>query len=336
MIDQLKSSLLRAWSQTLPYSPMPTKLHFLFSGYDSCRSKIVVVFADDQQQPSLVIKIARDTDAAEVLREEFNNLTFAHSKTRDSLPWATPTPVAYENFGQGHALVETALNGKTLESKWESYSRKKWLKAVEADIVPATELLVDCHKKLSTKASLVSVNDLSAKIWSTFNDVYEPTEGEISKHRKIATALRNLKDTSLPYVWTHGDFWSGNIVQSPNGSLGLIDWEFSTQKGLPFWDLFLFIVAIAVYSPWAQYGRDPAAGFRFIFSNSSPLKRTFHRAIDCYAKGISFQNHKLYGTLFDMFLFDLATRNYRQRTKKNEQDKDFRQFLSISRGINDF
>jgi len=46
----------------------------------------------------------------------------------------------------------------------------------------------------------------------------------------------------LPLVWTHGDFWPGNLLVSNRAELsGVIDWDASLQQGWPLIDLLHYI-----------------------------------------------------------------------------------------------
>ena len=44
----------------------------------------------------------------------------------------------------------------------------------------------------------------------------------------------------LPCVWEHGDFVPWNLKRAPDGALIPVDWEYSSQQGLPLMDLLHF------------------------------------------------------------------------------------------------
>jgi len=57
----------------------------------------------------------------------------------------------------------------------------------------------------------------------------------------LERVLEEIDDTSpLPAVWVHGDFAPWNIKKAAKGSLRVIDWEDSSRKGLPLFDLYYF------------------------------------------------------------------------------------------------
>lgn len=53
--------------------------------------------------------------------------------------------------------------------------------------------------------------------------------------------LSKIDDPSLlPVAWVHGDFAPWNLKQGPDGTLRAIDWEESSPRGLPLYDLIYF------------------------------------------------------------------------------------------------
>ncbi len=57
----------------------------------------------------------------------------------------------------------------------------------------------------------------------------------------LERVLEEIDDPSpLPVVWEHGDFAPWNIKKATDGSLRAIDWESSSRKGLPLFDMVFF------------------------------------------------------------------------------------------------
>lgn len=304
----------------------PKQLHFLFSGDQDNRSKIVLVFADTETKPSIVIKIPRTKQGERILKNEFENLSFAGSRLNKKDDLTIPTSIICDKFGQNYALIETAIPGQTLESKWGKLRLKHWLISVEADIPPVIEMLVTFQRKLSTNTSTVKLEAVFEEVWNGFTQLYTPSEQEFEKRNSIIESITEVSSIKLPRVWSHGDFWAGNIIQN-NTHFALIDWEFATQNGLPYWDMFLFLTSIALYSPWAQFGRDIVAGFETTFSENSPLHSTFVRTICQYSEQLGF-NADLHKVLFDIFLIDVATMRFRQFGLMSDYDRLFRSLIT--------
>ena len=61
----------------------------------------------------------------------------------------------------------------------------------------------------------------------------------------------------FPFVWTHGDFWSGNCLWDPKtlSLVGVVDWDTSRQVGLPGLDLLNYILIQRSVAGEASWGR---------------------------------------------------------------------------------
>jgi len=57
--------------------------------------------------------------------------------------------------------------------------------------------------------------------------------------RRVETELRDsLLGRRLSASWVHGDYWTGNLLTEPGGSLtGIIDWDLAAPDDLPLRDL---------------------------------------------------------------------------------------------------
>ncbi len=56
--------------------------------------------------------------------------------------------------------------------------------------------------------------------------------------------LTSLAGRKWPVVFHHGDFAPWNILSRPDGSLGVIDWEYGTDEGFPFLDFVFFVLQV--------------------------------------------------------------------------------------------
>jgi ubiquinone/menaquinone biosynthesis C-methylase UbiE len=96
--------------------------------------------------------------------------------------------------------------------------------------------------------------------------------------------LRALGGNSWPLVFSHGDFWPGNLLFGTRGELlGVIDWEAAVPHFLPLLDLLHCLLSIRAESerlaPTDLFGRVMSEG----------LKPAERRLVDEYAEKMNFR-----------------------------------------------
>lgn len=65
-----------------------------------------------------------------------------------------------------------------------------------------------------------------------------------SLNRLTQSALDGLCQHPPVYLWSHGDFWQGNLLSSAKGDrlTGVVDWEFADSNGMPLIDLLQLLL----------------------------------------------------------------------------------------------
>lgn len=71
-----------------------------------------------------------------------------------------------------------------------------------------------------------------------------PTFPEGSLQSLIEYSIDCLSQEPPLAVWTHGDFWPGNLLGTARGDrlTGIVDWEFADPEGMPLTDLLQFLL----------------------------------------------------------------------------------------------
>jgi len=69
---------------------------------------------------------------------------------------------------------------------------------------------------------------------------------ELVKHyphrfNQLKDAAIKIKHKNLASTPMHGDLWGGSILMNGKQAT-VIDWEFFQEKGMPFWDFFMFLI----------------------------------------------------------------------------------------------
>jgi len=114
------------------------------------------------------------------------------------------------------------------------------------------ELILSAERFIAElqKASLVGSNP-GRPLWEEhFQPAVErvarlaESAGEAHCYRQLASYIRNrLAAQPIPSVYSHGNFWLGNVLFDTNDNLtGVIDWDCTTEFALPAVDLIYFLV----------------------------------------------------------------------------------------------
>src|SRR5215216_2223990 len=80
----------------------------------------------------------------------------------------------------------------------------------------------------------------------------------------IETILRHqIAGRELPFVWTHGDYWPGNILVRPvDGTLrGIVDWDRASPQQLPLLDLLHLLVFTRMMQQRSSVGEELVSCF---------------------------------------------------------------------------
>jgi hypothetical protein len=212
-----------AWNLGAP--PTTVRLQLQTSGPRSVSKVIALVFADQQPDPALVVKLPRVRESIAPLRTEAAALRAidGHAGTPRLLFARTLAGV----FTVGESVVTgTPLVAMGRPPKFEAYAAK------------ATEWIAQLgHGAIRSPRS----EYFGRLVESPLAD-FVTCFGRVLDHglvRETEARLQGL-DT-LPIVCEHRDFSPWNVLIAPSGSLGVLDWEGAELRGLPALDLIYFL-----------------------------------------------------------------------------------------------
>jgi hypothetical protein len=109
---------------------------------------------------------------------------------------------------------------------------------------------------------------------STLHDRFTATYQLSPDHQRLLTryvATLGSGAFRLPSVLQHGDPGTWNLMVTPNGRVGVLDWEACEQHGMPLWDLFYFLRSYGVWASRVTGTRDQLTGYAQQFFAASPL-----------------------------------------------------------------
>jgi thiamine kinase-like enzyme len=195
---------------------------------------ICLVMPVDKPEPIIVVKIPRRAESSGLAREAYN--LRAVQQSRYGGYHSIPRLLAYEPFLDRTVLVETALIGQPMEP---SLIRKD-LQSI-SQLVFSWILELHQHTKISSIEEPGWYSRLIEKPLDYFGANFPLMQEEIELLKKTRAIADQIKGEEIPLVFEHGDMSHPNLLLVGQDKLGVLDWETSTEIGLPFSDLFFFL-----------------------------------------------------------------------------------------------
>lgn len=205
------------------------------------RSDVVVLLlaSDANHAPTIVLKLPRTPDAQQSTLQHRQVLADLQSQPAlQAFAALLPRPLAWGTF-EGHAYyVETALHGQTASSVVRHHAE---LPAFgQAALAAIRQLhLATLQRRAIDAAGFAELagNDLAA-LYQFCERWPEPPLCRERLQAIEALLRRQLIGPELPFSWCHGDFWPGNLLVLPDGTLGgIVDWDRAQPNQLPLLDL---------------------------------------------------------------------------------------------------
>ena len=208
--------------------------------FRASRHVVFLVLSETRPDPVLVVKVPRLTaDRRSIVREA--EALRAVQQLRPRGFESIPRVVACEPFDGQWMLVETALAGRAMDPAAVRRRRAACCNAV-------LDWIVDVETARSTPAS---GNDgpfesLISQPLGHLREALSKSTEAVHLTRRSRAAVEPLRDARLPVGFEHGDLSHPNLIVSPSGQTGVIDWELARQGGLPIHDLFFFLTYAAL------------------------------------------------------------------------------------------
>jgi hypothetical protein len=245
---------------------VPTKgLRWAFAapGDYSSQKALLFLFDDDADQPRSVVKITRDARHNARLENEWKALT--HLQERGIGAAANrPEPLFFGHHAGRTILGETALAGVPFPQKTQAspdcpYAHRaiEWL----------AELGISTSHRPENQADLIARLEALLR---RFEEIYSP-EPDTARFlaRQVDTVGQNAEGLRL--VFQHGDPGPWNVLVSPTGAPGFLDWEAADPDGMPLWDVLHFLRSFAFSVSQKRGTRDALRSFADHVAGASPI-----------------------------------------------------------------
>lgn len=208
------------------------------------------------QQPSLVAKVARSSEAAGELRSHTISVWELGGDARLG-EWRRLLPeiVSYDFDSTPAVVMERyvpGVDGQVLLASDRATSTRVLANALAA--------IADLHRRTARPAR---VGEELLQQWldeplATVSSLYRESSWQMSALQALGDELRgDLRDRTVSVRWTHGDYTPGNVRLAPDGSevMSVLDWGGATSSGLAAFDSYLFLLASRMIRQRRELGR---------------------------------------------------------------------------------
>jgi hypothetical protein len=210
--------------------------------------------------PTTVLKVARLDDDRDGVRHEAASL--ASIEPSLGLAGLAPRPLEARWDARPPYLVESGVPGRPLDPGAVRHDPRGAARAL-ADLVAAMPASHDPHRSLGA-------------LMGPALDIVRRRASGLDLAALLAATDRVMDaaaDRSVPLVFEHGDLAHPNLVRTPSGALGAVDWERARPDGLPLHDLSIGLAYIAAAARRAVTVADQATALQAALTGAAPWAR---------------------------------------------------------------
>jgi hypothetical protein len=165
--------------------------------------------------------------------------------------------LALERIDGRLTLFLTPVPGEPMTTKYYSRGHVSDPRSVRRDFAFAGSWLA-AFQRDTRHGSLRSVAEGFDRAAEPILSRYRTEIGWSGWERRLFDAAwrraKAQKETTIPVVDVHGDYWMGNILTTRTRLTGVIDWERARPEGLPLFDIYKFPTSYGFYLDRASPG----------------------------------------------------------------------------------
>ncbi len=197
-----------------------------------------VVIGRSDEDP--VYKFPLHPLAAQALARHAYNVARLRGSLPDHMLSLVPGDVEHKSYGPQEVWTEGRM-GEVIGSRYWLMGRRQKETAQRAQ-----SFLVNLHRNTArwVRLSERTVVDLLSSDCEVVTREGRRVDEGFELSEMISQLQREFRRVRMPLVWTHGDFWAGNLCMGRSGELrGVLDWDASVEHGWPLIDLIHLIVS---------------------------------------------------------------------------------------------
>lgn len=265
---ELIAQVREGWeSWGLGPAPRRPSLLLQTGGPRSVSKVIALVFAESRREPALVIKIPRVPESLGPLHREAEALRVLAGRA------GIPRLLFARTHASVYTVGESVVRGTPLVSLGGTprfaelaFMATAWIGALGEGAVSTAQQ--EWHGRLVERAL------------ADFVDAF----GAVLDHGMVREAEARLKDLGpLPLVCEHRDFSPWNVLLTPRGDLGVLDWESAELQGLPALDLIYFLTYWGFFLDGAVDAGHRRASYRAALDPGTFVGSTSRECLGRYA-----------------------------------------------------
>jgi aminoglycoside phosphotransferase len=220
---------------------------------------VVMVLHESSPDPVLVVKMSRLPGPSSVLDREARNLRIVQASRPGGFA-SIPRLLAYEAFAGTQMLVQTAVAGQVLDSRMVRRKKPELAERLLA-------WTIDLHRATARAAASHAdhIRHLLQAPLAECRGAFRGADPVVDLVERTLELTAPLARTAFPLAFAHGDLSAPNILASPTGQLGVVDWELGEPQGLPGQDLFFALTYLACASRRASRPDEYVAAFHDAF-----------------------------------------------------------------------
>ena len=254
------------------------------------RKLCVMYFIYSDEIPKLFIKLVKNTDGNNTIKNEYNNLikldkiTHNEKKLKESIPCAHSL-----NYYEGKAfIVTTFMSGVKVSFNDFRYQQYKKI----------TDWLVNLHKlttdEIYFKKDIVLqyINNCSNN-WKLNFDLPYKFKNYVNE---IIEDYYRINESKLTTCFSHNDFTSANILFNKK-KISVIDWGNAMGNGFPLIDAFELILYLV-----NKKNNNYPKSLRLLIKGDVYEKKMFKLVLEKYIKEFSLSNEMIYWLLRLLFI----------------------------------
>lgn len=303
MIKKLEKYYLERWEEFFPGRNLPIQLAFVWKIQPTFRTILWVL---EGRHPVIVAKIFYPGFDPAVPRAEFGSLRQIRQKLHPTLSATVPVPFALDHINERFVLSMSYLSGTPMRDTlpaWMGVSHWLFFRSIER--------VLDWHanfqKQMSRQEAVITEEIIETRLRPVITDLL-PQLPKLAEQRKFvdwySSVLSELEGQKVSFVWSHGDFFPGNVLWSGK-RLGVMDWADMRWGAGPLDDIFFFFCGFRLLLRDNNSLENILKTFSRVFIEESGLSHGVRERIQDYSRRVGVDEHLL-RLFFPFFLVKMA------------------------------